>query len=75
MKLLLKDCGLAGFRGAVRRCADCGRPTVHFHRAGFAAVCGVCGSAAQATERAPDAPEMGIIIDLTMRLRQPRSAA
>ncbi|HWQ13616.1 MAG TPA: hypothetical protein VNL77_12490 [Roseiflexaceae bacterium] len=43
MALLLKDCGLEGFKGSVRRCAECGRATAHFHRPGGWPVCGVCG--------------------------------
>ena len=43
MALLLKDCGLEGFKGSVQRCAECRRPTVHFRRPGGWPVCGVCG--------------------------------
>lgn len=44
MALLLKDCGLEGFKGSVQRCADCRRATAHFRRPGGWPVCGVCGA-------------------------------
>ncbi len=44
MKLLLKDCGLNGCRGSVRRCRDCRRSTVHFCRPGGWPICGMCGA-------------------------------
>ncbi|MFO7167002.1 MAG: hypothetical protein DIU80_003140 [Chloroflexota bacterium] len=44
MAMLLKDCGLEGFRGSVQRCASCGRHTAHFRRPGGWPVCGVCGT-------------------------------
>lgn len=43
MALLLKDCGLEGFKGSVQRCDECRRNTVHFRRAGGWPICGVCG--------------------------------
>jgi hypothetical protein len=47
MALLLKDCGLEGFRGSVRRCEDCRRATAHFCQPGGWPVCGVCGAVAR----------------------------
>jgi hypothetical protein len=44
MALLLKDCGLEGFKGSVQRCGECERQTVHFRRTGGWPVCGVCGA-------------------------------
>ena len=44
MALLLKDCGLEGFKGSVQRCAECERATVHFHRVASWPACGVCGA-------------------------------
>ena len=44
MALLLKDCGLEGFKGSVQRCNDCNRPTVHFRRTGGWPICGMCGA-------------------------------
>jgi len=43
MALLLKDCGLEGFKGSVERCDACDRATVHFRRPGRRPVCGICG--------------------------------
>ncbi|MEN9936919.1 MAG: hypothetical protein RLZZ387_3498 [Chloroflexota bacterium] len=54
MALLLKDCGLEGFKGSVQRCAECRRQTAHFHRPGGTPICGVCGCVSSATAlRAP----------------------
>jgi hypothetical protein len=53
MALLLKDCGLEGFKGSVQRCDECRRATVHFRRPGGWPICGVCGTfalPAQASE-------------------------
>ncbi len=44
MSLLLKDCGLAGFKGSVQYCAECACPTVHFKQSGYWPVCGMCGA-------------------------------
>jgi hypothetical protein len=56
MDLLLKDCGLEGFKGSVQRCPECRRATVHFHRPGGWPICGVCGVVAPVLRQPPPTP-------------------
>lgn len=61
MATLMKDSGLSGLKGTVQFCADCGKPTVHYHAPGGWPICNACGYNADLIALAQELDEAEII--------------